>query len=228
MSVPSYEGKTYVAYLDISGFKQMMTNKEKVESVLNKFYTTLYNTVYEVNSDSSPTKMNAVAVSDCAVLFLNKDEHEIVDQIEGLSKMLRFIRIVNRAFIDHAFPFMTICSIAYGMFRYENRRDSEHMRKNCMRGRAYLETFLDSRLEKPKIRPSECRLLKRGLDSGFPKEDDFRLLSSKREYYYFYWMLNDPKEERNYRRRYDETLGMLYDPLIRLLKDTADQTFDRN
>lgn len=153
MSVSTYEGKTYVGYLDISGFKQMMKNKKRLKSVMNKFYRTMYGAIYHVNSTSPLTKMNVIVVSDCAILFLNKGRRRNVDEILGLKKMLQVIRYVNREFINHEFPFMTTCSISYGDFNYEDKKDWRHVRKNCMNGTAYVEAFLDSRLEKPKIKP---------------------------------------------------------------------------
>jgi len=224
MSVPSYEGKTYVGYLDISGFKQIMKHENKVERVLDEFYSTLYSTVYDVNSDANPIKMNVVAVSDCAVLFLNKGEHDDVDQNAGLPKMLQFIKTVNRVFINReSSSFMTTCSIAYGDFNFENRKDSDHIRKNCLRGLAYVEAYLDNEKENEKMTPGKCRILKRGLSIDLSQDSEFALLKQEKQYYYYYWMLSNPHEISLFKHKYEQTLEEMYDKLMRLLRSPTSQ-----
>jgi hypothetical protein len=224
MSVPSYEGKTYVGYLDISGFKQIMKHKNKVERVLDEFYSTLYNTVCDVNSNFDAIKMNVVAVSDCAVLFLSKGENDDVDQNVGLPKMLQFIKHVNLAFINRdSSPFMTTCSIAYGDFKFENRKDSEYIRKNCLRGPAYVEAYLDNEKENEKMTPGKCRILKRGLSIDLRPNGEFALLEKEKQYYYYYWMLNNSHEISPFKKRYDQTFEEMYDKLKRLLRSPTSQ-----
>ena len=118
MSISSYEGNTFVAFLDISGFKQMMNSKEKVHDVLNKFYSSLFYSVGDLNSVKDDIKLNIIAVSDCAVIFLSKGVHDNVDENQGLTKLLEFIRKVNGEFVEphNNYPFLTTCSIAYGDF----------------------------------------------------------------------------------------------------------------
>ena len=219
MPVPSYRGSTYVGYLDISGFKQMMENKRKATSVLDKFYRTLHGAIYEVNSTSpSNVKMNVIAVSDCAVLFLSEENNYDVGEILGLPKMLQFVRYVNCRFITNDFPFMTTCSISYGDFGYEDRNEREYVRKNCIYGTAYVNSFLDSRLEQPKLKPGECRLLKKGLTVDFREHEAFSLLGSRRGYFYYYWMLKDAGEKKKFRRKLKQTSEELYTPMIELLQ----------
>ena len=232
MSVPTYHGKTYVGYLDITGFKQMMGNRKQLKSVMDKFYRTMYGAIHEANSTTAVTKMNVIAISDCAILFLNKGRKRDVDEILGLKKMLQVIRYVNRQFIIHDFPFMTTCSISYGDFNYEDKKDWRHIRKNCMNGTAYVESFLDSRLEKPKLKPSQCRLLKRGLstvsiqllETNLNRNNDFRMLHSVRDYYYFYWMLEDVRSIRKFRKAYKRTFDHMYDELKELLRNPEFRT----
>lgn len=220
MSVPTYEGKTYVGYLDISGFKQMMANRKKMESVLDRFYRTMYGAIYHVNSmDSTLIKMNVIAVSDCAVLFLNKGHKQDVDEVLGLTKMLRCIQHVNLEFIKHDCPFMTTCSISYGDFSYKDRKEWKHVRKNCMNGAAYVEAFLDSRLEKPRIKPSECRLLKKGLSVNLPENNDSMVLDSRKDYYYFYWILRDANEKTEFKKKFRKKWNAMYDSVIELLQN---------
>jgi len=221
MSVPSYEGKTYVGYLDISGFKQIMKRKQEVGMILDQFYSTLYNTVYDVNSNADSIKMNVVAVSDCAVLFLNKGPHDDVDQNSGLPKMMQFIRCVNRRFIDHdSSPFMTTCSIAYGDFRFEDKKEGEYIRKNCLRGPAYVEAYLDSEKESEKVKPGKCRILRQGLNIDLSR-NEFAMLKKEKQYYYYYWMRNDPHEISLFDKEYERAYEKMYDTLKRLLRNPS-------
>lgn len=230
----TYRGKTFVGYLDISGFKQMMSNKEKLKGVMDKFYQSMFGAIHEANSiDPSFTKMNVVAVSDCAILFPSKGRKRDVNQIIGLTKILKVIKHVNRKFIENEFPFMTTCSIAYGEFNYEDRKEWQHVRKNCMSGKAYVEAFLDSRLEKPKIKPGQCRVLKKGLNTKLTQilefndikspnsgeDNNLNFLHAFGDYYYFYWMLKDASEIQDFRREYNKTFVHLYDDVITLLQN---------
>jgi hypothetical protein len=227
--MPEYEGNTYVGYLDISGFKQMMSdNREKAEHVLDGFYSTIYDNIYDANSDDSKLdKFNAVVVSDCAVLFLSRQDSagtNDVDKIEGLSIILEIIRNMNRKFIDHCYPFMTTCPISYGYFHYENRREIDYIRKNCLRGQAYIDAFSDSESNEPRMQPSECRILKESLKIALPDNPLFSLLKSKDKHYYFYWMLQDEQNVDSYEFSYKKTKEKMYDNLVRLLQDSCRST----
>lgn len=228
MSIPSYSGHTYVAYLDISGFKEMMKNKNKARSVLDRFYKTIYGTLYEMTPPEplSSIRINAVVVSDCAVLFLSCGSNggsSDVDRIEGLPRILESVRKMNRAFLNHSYPFMTTCSIAYGDFHYENRSDREYLRKNCLMGTAYLNAFSDSESSESKSRPGECRVLKNELNLACSQNPIFTLLKSTRKYYYFYWMLENSRDIRSFIRKYNSAWEDLYEGLIRLLKNPNDR-----
>lgn len=227
--VPEYEGNTYVGYLDISGFKQMMSdNRKKAECVLDAFYSTIYDNIYLANSDDSmQVRFNAVIVSDCAVLFLSREGSigsNNVDRIEGLSIILAIVRNMNRTFIRYLYPFMTTCSISYGEFRYENRREISYLRKNCIRGQAYMDAFSDSESNEPPIQPGECRIRKRLLKIALPENQLFSLLKAKGRHYYFYWMLPDNQDINRYERIYKMRKEKMYDSLIQLIQDSCQLT----
>jgi hypothetical protein len=227
--MPKYEGNTYVGYLDISGFKQMMSdNRKKAECVLDGFYGTIYDNVYRANfGDSTRVKFNAVVVSDCAVLFLSRQDsagRNDVDKIEGLSIILEIIKNMNRTFINHHYPFITTCSIAYGQLHYENRKEIDYIRKNCIRGQAYIDAFSDSESNEPRMQPGECRILKKSLKIALPDNRLFSLLKSKGKHYYFYWMLQDERNINNYELSYKGTKENMYDSLVRLMQDSCRPT----
>lgn len=136
--IKRYEGKTFVGFIDISGFKNMMEEEDLAKRVLSKFYST----VYEVGKtfrerDSARERLhevNAIVVSDCAVVFSRNENpadvpSQLPDMVKGLRSILEFIKKINQGLIGVQPtesdkpdpPIMTTCSIAYGKFKYENR-----------------------------------------------------------------------------------------------------------
>ncbi len=227
--MPEYEGTTFVGFLDISGFKHMMNNERaKAESVLDHFYSTIYNCVYHANRNrTNMIKLNAIAVSDCAVLFLSRERDaegkNEIDPQTGLTVILGYIQEMNRSFINHNEPFMTTCSVAFGEFHYENRKEIEYLQKNCLRGKAYLDAFLDSQSTEPKINPGEVRILKGGLDINLENNGLLSVLKSKGKHFYFYWMLDEKRKINQYQIHYKQTMERMYDELIKLIQNSCEQ-----
>ena len=225
LSIPSYSGNTYVAFLDISGFKEMMKDKARATNALNKFYTTIYDTYYEMASSSlsSSLRINAIVISDCAVLFISRIDgnHNDVDKIDGLSRMLTFIQKVNRRFIDQSLhiSFLTTCSIAYGHFQYEERTEGDHLRKNYFIGSPYINAFLDNESGEPRIKPGECRILKDNLDLTLSANSLFSLLEPTEKHYYFYWMLDNSEDISRFKRKYQNISQSVYTQMIKLLQN---------
>lgn len=227
MSIQSYRGNTFVGFLDISGFKELMKNREKARDTLDRFYKTIYNAIEEVNLQQhvgSTIMVNSIIISDCAILFLSgtqDDRHENfqdITQIEGLEKILSFIQKINREFILSELPFMTTCSIAYGDFEYRNKYDREYLRKNCIIGNAYMDAFLDSENSKPKIQPGECRVLKQTLSDSLSNEEIFSLLDMQGKYYYFYWMLSRHTDLKWFKQDYLDTYQLKFKGMISVLQ----------
>lgn len=200
--VESYHGKSYVAYLDISGFAEMMKDLDSAKTVLNDFYTTIFD--YCETQNTGFPRISMIAASDCCVLFTRKSGKS--DRLSGLSLILDFVRQVNRKYIltDRSQPFMTTCSVAYGRFDYEDRRDSADLRKNYLFGMPYLKVVLDQNQGKPKIRASECRLLKQTIPNlrMLQNESPSSLILRRGRRHYFYWMLNTPNDQSNFDRDY--------------------------
>ena len=69
MAVKNFSGKTFVAFVDISGFKVIMSeDKSQAVGALNKFYQIGYQVLQDYQN-----KVNGIFVSDCAVLFVTKN-----------------------------------------------------------------------------------------------------------------------------------------------------------
>lgn len=200
--VDDYHGKTYVAYLDISGFTEMMKDLESAKDVLNVFYTTIFD--YCQTQKAGSTRISMIAASDCCILFTRNSTMD--DRSTGLSTILNFVRGVNRSYIltDRSQPFMTTCSVAYGQFDYEDRRECADLRKNYLFGSPYLKVVLDQNQGNPKIRASECRLLTRTMPNlrGFQDESLSPLILKRGTRYYFYWILTAPDDQSDFDRDY--------------------------
>lgn len=237
MPVESYEGETYVAYLDISGFKELMKNQNKAKRALGKFYSTVYDVGSRFCSRNTPgfLEVNAVLFSDCAVLFSKNskqptadDTNPIADNIAGLKSILSFIQQVNQALIlSRQEPIMTVCSIDYGEFKYEGRIEFTGIDKGFVIGKPFVNAFLDVEQGKPKIQPTECRLLidNLRLNSNLLREPyPLSLLKSKDGHYYFYWMLPSLENARQFEEEFQDTYNLKYAGMIQVVQKYVDST----
>lgn len=221
LSIQPYKGNTFVAFLDLSGFKKLMLkNRRKAEKSLGRFYNTIYSVGRDYNyyrTANNLLEVISIVVSDCSVIFpiiknTKNKEMRKSRNINGLQSILTFIRHVNTQLFEIQMqlddPLLTTCSIAFGEFKYENRIGLRQVRKNFFLGKAYLNAFFDSETESPKIRPGQCRLVKNDLDflSGLEKTEGsvFSFLQPSRKHYYFYWMLTTPKTLYNFKIDYKD------------------------
>jgi hypothetical protein len=180
----------------------MMKSLDSARRVLDNFYTTIYRLCEEYN-ETFP-KICAIVAFDCAALFTRNQNES--DRLNGLLKMLAFIKQANRHFIrgNPSPSFMTTCSIAYGDFDYEDRAELADIRKNYLFGRPYLNAVLDQKKGKPKMKAGECRLLTKRL-THLGQSSNNSLLSfvlRRGNHRYFYWMLNNPRQQHDFDREY--------------------------
>jgi len=91
MPIDRYDGKTYVAFLDISGFKEIMNRERQAAEALDRFYSTVYRVgrgFIERTARSGLLQVNAIVVSDCAVLFARNAQNDAAkferDKTDGL------------------------------------------------------------------------------------------------------------------------------------------------
>jgi len=225
MPISSYpERKTYVAFLDISGFKEMMKREEEAARALDRFYTTVYNVGRDLlrTNTEMHVSVDAIVVSDCAVLFSRNSDQE-VDRINGLRSILLFTQRVNRDLIRSSPSLMTTCSIDYGEFKYEDRIEFDHIGKEYFVGQPYLNAFLDNDYGKPKIQPGQCRLIKKNIaaHNKLPMESPFSLLEDAGKYYYFYWMLDSLADLERFKQEYQNTYQLKYTGMISVLQRFA-------
>lgn len=236
MPIETFVGDTFVAYLDISGFKELMKKGEKAKKALGFFYSTIYKVGERFCAPDNPEDLldvNAALFSDCALLFPRIPQSNLVraredirrDRIKGLRSILAFIQRVNQHLIlSKDVPIMTICSIDYGKFRYEDRIEFEGIDKGFVVGKPFVNAFLDVERGKPKIQPGECRLLKDNLNlnGDLPRNPSpLSLLMPTRRHYYFHWMLPNLAAVERFEQEFQDTYQLKYAGMIQVLQKYA-------
>ncbi len=223
MPIRDFEGDTFVAFLDISGFKVLMKDKEKAWRALDRLYKIGFDVV-----NNSSGKVEGLFVSDCGVLFVRRCD----DKVVALKFLLNAAKEINERMLNrrkHSNNFMLTTSIAYGHFKYEGRLEIKGIEKNAFYGNAYVDAFIDSEESKPKIQPGQCRIVKEKLPSAVIhildnpiQNDNILQLIKKRDndlnHYYFYWMRENPSEISDFENQYTDSYDLTYKGMIRALK----------
>jgi hypothetical protein len=215
MPVNNFDGDTFVAFIDISGFKSLMLNREKAITALRQFYQTGFDLIHEQANDY--VKTEGFFISDCAVLFVRNvfDNYDI-----ALEKLLNVIEKLNRKMLDC--DLMLTTSICYGYLNYEGKFEISGTEKNQIFGDAYVEAFLNNEVGKPKLKPGECRIIannlpdvvKRSLSSIFT----FERIREKSKHFYFYWMVNTADDINDFTQRFNDSYNLQYRGMLEALK----------
>jgi hypothetical protein len=194
--INNFHGETFVAFLDISGFKVLM-KKGKARDVLDVFYQT----GYDVLSNHSG-EVDGIFVSDCGIVLVANQNR---DKVEKFTKILEVIKSINLQMLQHDFMLKT--SIAFGEFSYNNRIEFNGLSKNMLYGNAYLTAYLNN----DKVETSLCKII---VDDSFPiniSHENFPLIKRKRNNYYYYWNLENENNIDDFEMQYQDSkyIGML-------------------
>jgi hypothetical protein len=211
----NFDGETFVAYLDISGFKELMKRKNAWKA-LDVFYSSGYNSL-QLNPS-----VEGFFVSDCGVLFVRSN----ASLLDKFSTLLKVIREINLKMTTEGF--MLKSSIAYGRFTYRNRIEFSGIEKNPIYGNAYMSAVIDNEDTKPKIEPTQCRIVK----ANFPLTlDQLRVNNSITElicerkndskHYYFYWMVNEPSIINDFEKLFHDAYQLKYAGMLNAAKTFA-------
>lgn len=206
MPIADFNGKTFVAFTDISGFKELMKNDVTALETIKYFYQTGYDVLR--NSDN----VEGFFVSDCGILFSRDGD----DQTKLLS-ILDAVKKINKSMIEK--NYMLTTSIAFGFFDYQGKIEFQGIEKNAIYGDAYVQSFLDNEMGKPKIQPGQCRLIKHNLP--LINIETMPLLVERgkdRQHLYYYWHLEDPEEIHNFEKNYRDSYSLKYAGMISALK----------
>jgi hypothetical protein len=216
MSILEFEGDTFIAFIDISGFKKMMKNEEKALKALDTFYSSGYQVLCPQDRSSDNRlycRVEGLFISDSGFLFVRNGDRQ---NGFGLSCLLSAIKEINKKML--AEEIMLTTSIAYGHFKYQERIEFPGIQKNFTYGEAYVLAYRDNEIVTPKLKPGLCRIVKKGLPQDFVVTENlgqYQQLVCERvgdkQHYYFYWNLSDPDEIPRFEEDYRDSqyLGML-------------------
>lgn len=205
MPVQDFHGNTFVAFTDISGFKEMMKNKKQAVRALDRLNQAGFD-VLQQNND-----INGFFISDCGILFVRNINRSMGEQLLSL---LEVVENINRRLLTD--NIMLTTSIAYGPFSYQQRIEFEGIEKNPIYGNAYVAAFLDNENGKPKIQPGQCRILENeNYPFAYPLPP--RLIK-KGKHYYFYWMVDHENEIEQFENDYKDTYKLKYQGMLSALK----------
>lgn len=231
----SFEGNTWVAFLDISGFKQLMKNLHEAEITLDKFYNTVYREVFRINHEfpfetytSGNAQISTVVVSDCAIIFVD-NQTLLEDKVRDLHLILDVVKSINLELINPAQKpqIMTTCAIDYGHFKYSNRSTDVHTSRSFFYGPTYVKAYLGS--EELSKTPGFCRVLNADfvIPDTVKTASPFNLLKKNGNRYDFYWMLTNAERLTTFKRTYDTLSQSIYGQIKSLLlKASLNEDFE--
>ncbi len=201
----NFSGQTFVAFIDICGFKAMMSEENKASRALDKFYQIGYNELQACRD------INGIFISDCGILYVTRD----TSKEEKLEILLRIVKSINLKMLEA--DYMLTTNIAYGDFSYQERIEFNRISKNLMMGNAYVKAFLDSQA-KPKIDVGECRILKEDIEEDFFENPH---LCPRGKYFYYYWNVEDPEKIDLFKKDYKDSR---YIGALQVLKDYSNRS----
>jgi len=222
MPINNYDGDTFVAFLDISGFKELMRNEKEAWKALD----ILYQSGYEfLRNQNNACRVEGIFISDSGVLFV-RGNNRILSNSECLKLLLDKIKKINKKMIEN--DFMLTTSIAYGKFRYQERIEFEGIEKNPIYGNAYASAFLDNENGKPKVQPGQCRIVKKNLPGEINNvvehnhtDEILRMINERNgdnKHYYYYWMVNTPEGISKFEKQYRDAYILKYGGMLKALK----------
>jgi hypothetical protein len=226
----SFDGNTWVAFLDVSGFKEMMKITPNADNALNKFYKTIFKAVIVANHNfpkdmfsSGRTTISSLVVSDCAVIFVDNQKAP-VDVNRDLFRLLSIVSSINRDLISSQVTprLITTCAISCGQFKYVNRGQDMHTEKNFFYGDAYIKAYFGN--EELKRFPGHCRILEKevNIPQDLAAQFPFKVLKKNGDFHDFYWMLNDLNGLPVFEQKYSHVSREKYRQIGLLLNDPED------
>ncbi len=227
-SLVPYYGKTWVAFLDICGFKQKIKDSDLAEAVLEKFFNTVYS-VTEFNFYKGMPPVCSIIVSDCAVIFVdnqngvNTNESIAERKISELGVILSAVRRINKILIENsempAGQIMTTCAISHGEFTYNKLKQGRYTDKTFFYGPTYVQAYLGN--EELSKTPGYCRILDRDLmiPQRLAEQDPYKLLYKNGDYYNYYWMLDDLTALDAFNNKYSDLAQDVYRQMAQLVRD---------
>jgi hypothetical protein len=209
MPINSFYGMTYVAFSDLNGFREMMRNHEKAANALDKFYKT----VYALKARPEYSIMRTLAVSDCAISFIDN-----ANTRDSLPLMLGFLKELHTEMIKD--EYIITSSVAYGQFYYQERVELTGLDKNMLYGGAYLKAYINN----GKCHEGSIVIVCDEND----KSDILQSAGTYREFLKdyrrgikglnFYWAVSSAADIDNFEAAYHDTYNLKYKGMISVYK----------
>jgi hypothetical protein len=217
MPIQSFDGQTFVAFLDISGFKQLMRVNEKAWHALDRLYQSGYERLQQFPS------VEGLFVSDSGILFVRNG----LDLQHRLDNILQVLRLINRDMLESGYMLTT--SVAYGDFKFQERIEFPGIGKSPIYGNAYVQSYADNSSGHPAIEPGYCRLVLKSIPFQFTSNApsinqpaSFRFMRQRagdRSHVYFYWNLDDPSHIDNFERDYTDAYQLKFEGMLKAFRD---------
>jgi|SRR5690554_2855824 len=200
MPLSNFNGNTFVAFLDISGFKELMKDKQLTVQALDWFYQSGFNAIRTQNRANT---IEGIFVSDCGILFVRDINQSIPEQLDAL---LLVIKAINEKVLRY--DIMLTTSVSYGHFSYQEKIEFQGIEKNPLHGLAYVDAFLDNETGKPKIQPGQCRILKDNLPETLNIDNPF--IRKKGKHYFYYWNVQNSNRIDEFLYDYNDSYNQKY------------------
>lgn len=207
MPIKNFDDDCFVAFTDISGFKEMMKHDQQAVDAIGHLYTSGFNALRD-----NPN-INGLFVSDCGILFTR--DQPAVDQVKT---MLEVLERLNRDLLMH--QVMLTTSIAWGHFSYHSKIEFPGISKQPIYGNAYVSAFLDNETGTPRIQPGHCRIVTKNLPPELIAAigQNGRVVQIK-NHHYFYWMVNNSTDIPEFNRRYNDSYRLKYTGMLNALQN---------
>ncbi len=198
--IENFEGTTWIAYMDISGFKKFM-QENKGLNVLNKFMDDAYQEL------GTTEIFDGIFFSDSGVVFypqrISKNNDRVIFRV--LNELLKFIKRLNTRYMTPSskwedVSFLTKCCVAFGDFKFQNKEENNHILKGPVYGRGYVKAYLSIEKNIPHgMEIGEVRILyynlKRAFYSKFKENTEYdefnHLYQFSKDHTYYSWTLRE-------------------------------------
>ena len=151
-----FDGNTYVAFSDLSGFKIMLEDVRRAAEALDSLYTI----TYELFGNDRVVK--GVAFSDCVVSWIDRGNGQ--GNAVHLNRLLCHLKALHRRMLRKGY--LITSTVAWGEVRYQDRIRLPNFDKQMFYGQQYVRAYLAN----SKVEPGAIVLLADGCEVN-PREN---------------------------------------------------------
>lgn len=180
-----FEGSTYVAFSDLSGFKKMLEDADKAYDALDN----LYNIAYDLFGSNEGRSIVGVACSDCVVSWIKQSRDE--QNRDALPELLTFLKLFHERMLEK--DYLLTSTIAWGLFKYERRIRLENFEKQLFYGKQYVKAYLANSL----VDTGAIVLLKDGCEVNPNEHTEIRTFLQKYKEpagWEYFWSASNPRD----------------------------------